>query len=170
MSQKNPPRPTPNHSYQVEVRLKAEFTDADGLSALCLLQGLGLNTARELRTSHLYEIRGPLTAAQVQQVARELLCDAVTQEFKLLAPAAPMSNGMNHWRVEVWLKPSVTDPVGETVRSALLEMGYPSPETVRAGTAYHIVGKCPKGQLEKIVPRCLANPVIHRFSITESHP
>ncbi len=158
------------NAYTVEVKLRPDYVDAEGQSALALLQGLGLTTARECRTSKLYELRGPLNAAHAQQIARDLLCDPVTQEFKLVGPAAQVLNGMNHWRIEVWLRSSVSDPVGDTVRSAVGEMGLPQPETVRAGIAYHISGKCGRNQLEKLVARGLANPVIHKITIVETHP
>ncbi|MBI3553241.1 MAG: phosphoribosylformylglycinamidine synthase subunit PurS [Elusimicrobia bacterium] len=155
-------------SYQVEIKLRPDYTDAEGQGALGLLHSLGVNTAREVRASRLYELRGALTSAQVQQAARELLCDPVTQEFRMFNGHTPVLNGMNHWRIEVWLKPSVTDPVGDTVRAALEEMGLAAAESVRVGTAYHVTGKCGRNQLEKAVARSLANPVIHRFTVTEA--
>jgi phosphoribosylformylglycinamidine (FGAM) synthase PurS component len=158
------------NAYTVEVKLRPDFTDAEGQTALSLLQGLGLNTARDCRTSRLYELRGGLNSAHAQQIARDLLCDPVTQEFRLASSAESVANGMNHWRVEVWLKSSVTDAVGETVRSAIGEMGLPQPETVRVGTAYLIAGKCHRNQLEKVVARGLANLVIHRVTVSETHP
>ena len=157
-------------SYKVEVKLRGDYLDAEGQSALSLLQGLGLNTARDCRTSKIYELRGPLNSAHAQQIGRDLLCDPVTQEFKLAGPTENVLNGMNYWRVEVWLKGSVTDPVGDTVLSAVAEMGLPQLDSVRVGTAYTITGKCGRHQLEKLVGRGLANPVIHRITVTETHP
>lgn len=157
--------------HLVEVRLKAEYADAEGEAALQQLHGLGVTAAKELRTSRLYLLKGPLTVTHVQAAARDLLTDPVTQEFKILAPAsAPVSNGMSHWRVEVWLKPTVSDPAGDTVREALAEMGLPEPSAVRVGTAYRIVGRVGRHQLEKAVLRSLANPVVHRVTIAETHP
>jgi phosphoribosylformylglycinamidine (FGAM) synthase PurS component len=156
------------NTYQVEVKLRSDYSDVEGQAALGLLHSLGVNTAKEVRASRLFEIRGGMNSAQVQQAARDLLSDPVTQEFRLINSAAPILNGMNHWRIEVWLKPSVTDPVGETVRAALGEMGLPTPDSVRVGTAYHVTGKCGRNQLEKAVARSLANPVIHRFTVTEA--
>lgn len=158
------------HVYQVEVRLKPEYADAEGASALAQLRGLGLTAAREVRASRLYEIRGALNAGQVQQAARELLCDPVTQEFRVLTQAPAALNGMSHWRAEVWLKDSVTDPVGDTVRRTLVELGLPEPEAVRVGTAYRIAGRCHRSQLEKALSRSLANPVIHRLVVLEAVP
>lgn len=158
------------NAYTVEVKLRPDYLDAEGQSALALLQGLGLTAARDCRTSRLYELRGPLNAAHAQQIARELLCDPVTQEFRLANGQETALNGMTHWRVEVWLKPSVSDPVGDTVRSAVAEMGLPEPDSVRVGAAYLIAGKCGRHQLEKLVLRGLANSVIHRITVSETHP
>jgi phosphoribosylformylglycinamidine synthase len=170
MSAKTSARPVPTASHRVEVRLRPEFPDAEGAKALSLLQGLGLTSAREVRTSRLYLLKGPYTSPHAQQAAKELLCDPVTQDWRLGEPEAVSANGMNHWRVEVWLKETVTDPVGETVAAALAEMGLPTPESVRTGTAYAISGRCHRAQLEKAVARSLANPVVHRVSVSESHP
>lgn len=169
-----PATPTPKiktgpiSTHSIEVRLKPDFADAEGAAALGLLTGLGMNAAKDVRVRRIYELRGQLNQGHINQIARELLCDPVTQEFKVLAPAGVVLNGMNHWRVEVWLKPGVTDPVGDTVRKTIADMGIPMPESVRVGMAYHITGKCPKAALEKAVSRSLANPVIHRFTVTEA--
>lgn len=163
-----PPSRNGGSVHQIEVRLKPEFSDAEGVRALALLQEAGLNTARELRTSLIYEIRGPLNMGQVQQAARDLLCDCVTQEFKLVNQT-PVLNGMNYWRIEVWLKNSVSDCVGDTVRQAIAEMGLPAPDSVRCAVAYHITGKCGRNHIEKAVQKCLVNPLIHRFSVSEAH-
>ncbi len=161
-------RLAPVNTYLVEVRLKAEFADAEGAAALALLQGAGLPAAKEARVRRLYELRGPLNSGHAQQIARELLCDPVTHEFRLLTGPQTALNGMNHWRVEVWLKPGVTDPVGDTVRRAVAEMGLPEPASVRVGLAYHVAVKCGRAQVEKAAARALANPVIHRVSVTEA--
>jgi phosphoribosylformylglycinamidine (FGAM) synthase PurS component len=160
----------PSHTHLVEVRLKPEFADAEGASALQLLREQGLSALREARSSKVYELVGPMSANQAHQAARDLLCDPVTQEFRLLSPAgAAVLNGMNAWRVEVWLKPTVTDPVGLTVIEAAADIGLPRPTAVRCGSAYRLIGRALKPQLEKAVAKCLANPLIHRVVVSEAH-
>lgn len=153
--------------FRVEVRLKPEHSDVAGASALALLQELGLPGVREVRAFSIYEIEGPLTGNQIQTAARDLLCDSVTHEFRLANPS-PALNGTNHWRVEIWLKPSVTDVVGESVREALAELGLPQPDSVRCAAAYQISGHMIRAQLEKAIIRSLANPVVHTLSISEA--
>ena len=163
-------RTLPLQTHYLEVRLRPEFLDAEGQAALALLHGQGLSSLREARVSRLYEIKGPISANQAQQAAKDLLCDAVTQEFRVVAPAAPQMNGMNFWRVEVWPKPTVTDPVGETVRDAIGEMGLPKPDSVRCALVYRLSGRSHKMLIEKAVTKSLGNPLIHRFIVTEAHP
>jgi len=155
-------------TYLLEVTLKPEFTDSEGLSALGLLHRAGVTAARCVRVGRLYELRGPLNLGHVHVAVRDLLCDCVTQEFRICHAVKPSPNNGNLWRVEVWLKPAVPDPVAESVRYALLELGIPDPE-VRCGLAYRITGKCGRNQLEKAAARSLANPVIHRCSVCEAH-
>ncbi|UPT74797.1 MAG: phosphoribosylformylglycinamidine synthase subunit PurS [Elusimicrobiota bacterium] len=158
------------NTYVLEVRLRTEYTDAEGAAALALLKEQGLTSLKEARMGRLYEITGALTANQAQQAGKDLLCDAVTQEFRVVpAGAAPM-NGMNFWRVEVWLKPTVSDPVGATVVEAIAEAGLPKPASARCASLYLLSGRAMKAQIEKAVAKSLANPLIHRVVVTEAHP
>ncbi|MDE2291860.1 MAG: phosphoribosylformylglycinamidine synthase subunit PurS, partial [Elusimicrobia bacterium] len=121
-------RVQPLSTHLIEVRLRPEFADAEGAAALALLHAQGQTALREVRVSRLYEISGPVSATQAQQAAKELLSDAVTQEHRMLAPVPAPMNGMNFWRVEVWLKPTVSDPAGDTVREAMADAGLPRPD------------------------------------------
>ncbi len=163
-------RAMPVQTHLIEVRLRPEFADAEGQAALALLQSQGLVSLKDARVSRVYEIRGPLTANQAQQAAKDLLCDAVTQEFRVVAPSQPQMNGMNFWRVEVWPKATVTDPVGDTVRESIPDLGLPRPEAVRCALVYRLTGRSHRALIEKAVTKSLANPLIHRVVVNEAHP
>ena len=160
----------PTLTHMIEIRLRPEHSDPEGAAALALLQPHGLSALRAARVSRVYEIKGPLTANQVLQATKDLLCDAVIQDHRVLTQTTAPMNGMNFWRVEVWLKPTVTDPVGETVRDAIADMGLPRPDSVRCALVYRLSGRTTKVQLEKSLFKCLANPLIHRAVVTEAHP
>lgn len=148
--------------YVVEVGVKPGNPDPAALALLAQLSSVGVAGVHEVRVLTLYELRGRMTAAQATQIARDLLADPVTQDFRLdRQAAAPLPA---HWRLEVWLKPAMTDPVGESVRKGIKDLNLPEPSRVRTGTAYQLFGKIQKSQAERILDRLLANPVIHRSS------
>ncbi|MEK7388648.1 MAG: phosphoribosylformylglycinamidine synthase subunit PurS, partial [Elusimicrobiota bacterium] len=99
-------KPAPHNTFVIEVKLRAEFNDPEGLAALSLLREQGLTSLKDIRVGRLYELTGPLSNNQSQQIGKDILCDAVTQEYRLVTPVPSPMNGMNFWRVEVWLKPS----------------------------------------------------------------
>jgi phosphoribosylformylglycinamidine (FGAM) synthase PurS component len=155
-------------THRIEVTLKGEFSDPEALSAAALLRSAGAGSVSRVRTSRIYELHGALTIAQVQRISRELLSDTVTQEFRLLPNPPPASNGGPLWRIELRLKATITDPVGDTIREAIGEMGLPLPESVRVLSVFRVESKCGKPQIEASVARSLANPVIHSFAVMAS--
>ncbi len=72
-------------------------------------------------------------------------------------------------RILVSLKDSVLDPQGQTVKNALLTLGYGSIKDVRQGKVFEIEleGMSSK-EAEKVIPeisdKVLANPIIEKFS------
>jgi phosphoribosylformylglycinamidine synthase len=72
-------------------------------------------------------------------------------------------------RVHVSLKPSVLDPQGQTISSALNGLGYKAVQSVRQGKYFDIDLEDSLGEaearelLEKIAHEVLANPVIEEY-------
>ncbi len=153
--------------YRVEVSLKRDLPDPDGARALALLHAAGLSAIKEVRSAKIYAVRGPLTLSHVHQAAKELLCDAVTEDYKILSSQTPAS-GSRRVRVEVWLKPEVSDPVEDSVLLAFACAGLPKPSSARQGTVYYIEGRVAQATLEKTLVRWIANPLIHRISAAPS--
>ena len=74
-------------------------------------------------------------------------------------------------RVFVSLKPTVLDPQGQTIRSALNGQGHPSIADVRQGKYFDIVladgtdAKTAAAEIAQIARDVLANPVIEDYSV-----
>jgi phosphoribosylformylglycinamidine synthase PurS subunit len=72
-------------------------------------------------------------------------------------------------RILVSFKESVLDPQGQTVKNALLTLGYSSVKDVRQGKVFEIAfdGISPE-EVGRIVPeiadKVLANPIIEKYS------
>jgi len=152
--------------YRVEVAGKLVFPDASGAAIAAQFQLLGMQAPTEIRVCPIYEITGKLSPRELEQVAKELLSDPITQEFRIGDGAiSPSFVVAPHWRVEVWLKPSVSDPTESSVKKGIADLGLPAPEKVRCGTVYKIVGRLPAAQIERAAKKLLSNPVIHRYII-----
>ncbi len=77
-------------------------------------------------------------------------------------------------RVEVTLKPAVNDPQGNTVKGALVSLGFDGVEDVRVGKYMELRLVAPsaadaKRRLDEMCRRLLANPVIedYRYMVEE---
>ena len=71
-------------------------------------------------------------------------------------------------KVYVSLKPTVNDPEGLTIRSALVTLGYDSVESVRAGKYFQIAVEAASEDeaakaVEGMCSQLLANPVIEQY-------
>lgn len=154
--------------HRIEISLKSEFNDPVAFSTAALLRATGAHSINRVKTSRIYEISGAFTIAQIHRMSRELLGDPVTEESRILPNPLPASNGGPLWRIEIRLKPTVSDPEADTIREAIAEMGLPLPDSIRVLSIFKIDSKCPKPQIETAVSRGLANPIIHLFSVTAS--
>lgn len=74
-------------------------------------------------------------------------------------------------RVYVSFKPTVLDPQGQTIRSALAGLGYASVADVRQGKFFEIVlapgttRERAEREMEQIARDVLANPVIEEYRV-----
>ena len=74
-------------------------------------------------------------------------------------------------RVFVSMKPTVLDPQGQTIRSALVGLGHTSIAAVRQGKFFEITVESGKGpeairaELDQIARDVLANPVIEEYRV-----
>jgi len=159
---KAPPR------YRVEVAAKYGQDDPHGAALSSQLASIGLPASLNVRVSSLYELVGSMTKHHIQTLSRDLLTDPITQEFRLDDTASSPAFLIGpHWRIEVWLKPTVTDPTGESVQEAADDLGLPRPERVRTGTAYRVLGNAKRPQIDKLLNKLLANPLIHETIVKE---
>ena len=158
-------RTAPSAAYKIEVFAKAGFTDAAGAAILAQLPTLGIPGVTDVKVGFLYDIRGPLSPAQIALVGKELLADPITQEFAVNGQRPQGTFWGPHWRIEVWLKSTVSDPVESSLKRAVVDLGFACPESARQGTVYKFWGRLHPVQAEKIAMRLLANPVVHRTSV-----
>ncbi len=129
--------------------------DPTGESIRHQIAEFGVNVG-PIRTARIFLIDAEAQERDMEQAARELLADPVVEEAQMVR-GAPRDNGNS--RIEVHLKPGVMDPVAASTEMALRDMGVQVRE-VRTGRCYLIEGKVPRGELERIAQRVLANGVV----------
>ena len=74
-------------------------------------------------------------------------------------------------RVDVMLKPGISDPQGQTIEKALPVLGYEGVTGVRVGKRIQLEVDAPdpeaaKSKVEEMCERLLANPVIESYEVS----
>lgn len=145
--------------HLIEVFNIKDYGENAGLSALRRLESVGLKGVSEVKTSKIYQIEGEINNSDSKKIAQNLLSDPVLETFVLGARAEK-----NAYKVEVWIRDSSTDVVGESVRDVIAAMGYKKPK-VRVANAFLISGKFTQKDLETAVKKTFVNEVVNKFSI-----
>ena len=76
-------------------------------------------------------------------------------------------------QVRVAPKPSINDPEGDTIASALARLGFGDVESVRSGKYFDILLDAPdmssaEASVRQMCEKLLANPVIERYELQVS--
>lgn len=150
--------------WRVEVALKPEIVDARGNAVKKqVIEDLRI-PVETVSTVEVYTINANLTEAQVEDVAKNLLTDPITQEYRI-------NSGFKRpfdVAIEVGFKPGVTDNVGATTVEGIedvLGIKFSREESVHTSMLYLISGGVGKTEAERICLGLLANPLIEHYQI-----
>ncbi len=141
--------------WRFEVSNSSGFPDVYGQGIFEDIKELGITSVQSVHSAMVYLIDADFDEAFAKRVAEELLTDQVSQEYYIgrsVCPAGPVEASI----LEVHLKSGVTDPVAESVTTALNDMGV-NPEMVRTGRKFIILGHITDQQAQTIARRVLAN-------------
>ena len=145
----------------IEVWTKDKYSRNEEAGLLARLTRAGLSI-KKARLSRLYRIEAPWDKKDFDRLGAELLTDNITEHYSL--SKRPGIKGC--WRVEVWLKNSATDVIGESVKEAIHDMLGRSPSSVRFGRAYYAA--CPsEAKLRAVIAKTLMNEVVNVCGITK---
>lgn len=144
----------------IEIWTKEKYAknEEEGFIGRMAHAGLKVGAAR---LSRLYRVEGQFSRAEFERLGKELLTDPITEKYSLSQWKPGLKSA---WRVEAWLKDSVTDVVGESVRGAIADVLGKEPAVVRFGHAYYAAcGSEPK--LKHAVVKTLVNEIVNKFKI-----
>ena len=143
----------------IEITTKTKYAENEERGFIGRMAHAGL-PVKAARLSRLYRVDAPFSRAEFDRLGSELLTDPITETYTLSRPRP----GLKGWRVEVWLKDSVTDVVGESVKGAVADVLAKEPAAVRFGHAYYVA--CPSERdLRRAVARTLVNETVNKFAI-----
>ncbi len=165
------------HFKQPDPRSAAYKADA---------HALGFTALQRLECQDLYFIEGQLSDEELQQLALKLLSDPVTQhaEYSILEPANREYASIESLKIEVALRPGVTDPVAHEIVRAAHELGFDGVRRAATGLRFLLnfdasaadirlsaSQSAPASALaEKLAKQLLANAVIQHWTLGEITP
>ncbi len=124
-----------------------------------------------VQTQRLFKIEGNFDVKAIQNIADTLLVDPVVEtvviddpkaEKKAKKKTAAASVG---FVLDIWPKPGVTDPVGETVEKGLHDLGYQRPFRAASAMRYVFPKTKTSRVIEDLAKKVLANELIHDIRI-----
>jgi len=144
--------------WRFEVFNKPGFADVQGKSVLDGIGELGITSVQAVQSAKVFLIEADFDRAFVERVGRELLADPVCEEYYIGRSGAPAGLA-KATLIEVHLKSGVTDPVAESVRTAIADMGAET-GNVRTARKYVLLGQITPAQTQTIAKKLLANDCI----------
>ena len=144
--------------WRIEVKEKDGFYDAVGESVKKDIADLGFkNRIKAVRFVYVYLIEGDVNESDIIKISEELLIDPITQEYSY---AGSVSDEKQYKIVEVAHNPGVMDPVEDSARKAIRDLGIQKISTVKTAKKYLIRGKFSSAEIRVISERILYNKAI----------
>ncbi len=151
--------------WRVEVKNKKGILDSTGEGIKKDIADLGIYCVESVEVAQVYIIEGDIREAQIRKIARALLTDPITQEF--MFRDSPLidrkTTGRGQSLVEVAYNSGVMDPVEESAKKGILDLGIKGIKSVKTAKKYIIKGKISKKDLNIICEKLLYNRVIQHI-------
>ena len=147
--------------WKIEVAEKEGFTDPVGVSIKKDIDDLGFKGHVDyVKTVSVYLLEGHLSEANIRTISASLLTDPITQRFSY------RGNVLNEKKCEVLeiaYNPGVMDPVEESVKRAIIDLGIKEVSAVKTIKKYLIKGILSAQDTRIIGDRILYNRVIQHI-------
>jgi phosphoribosylformylglycinamidine synthase len=145
--------------YRIEISVKKGFADprSEGLQKDIL--DLGIKTVSRAHVSSIYLLEGSLTDKQLKSICKDLLTDPIVEEY--FYPERPAPEGAH--LIEVAYNPGVMDPVEDSVKKGIRDLGIDTIKAVRTAKKYLFWGKLTDETLQSICDKLLVNGVVQHI-------
>ncbi len=143
--------------WGVEVSLRPEIHDPLAVTLVEAARELSFPPPPPVTVSTLFLIHADLERAAVERAARELLCDPVTETFRVLQERIEAEPGAV--TATVLRRPGVMDPAEASTQRALATLGV-DVKGVRTAKRLVFRGQYPQAELDRLVRKTVANEVV----------
>ena len=155
--------------WRIEVKDKAGVYNGSALALKAALTQAGATSLRDVRCHHVTYLIGAAERAEAERAARELLTDAITQEYDLRSDTELLPGLAGYRSLQVLYRPGVMDPVEESTLKGLRDMGIASVEAVRTAKRYFFKGERSAQALLAAAEKTLYNRLIQYVLPEEDH-
>ena len=135
------------------------LADAEGHRVTAEALDLGLNGPWTIRSARGFLVEGPIGVDDLRRAAETVLADPIVESFEIAGCGPDVADIAEAAIVHVLPRPGVTDPVAESARSVLQDLGF-AVEEVRSVRTYQIRG--PADALPRLIDRVLANVAVEQ--------
>ncbi len=148
--------------WRVEIKEKEDVVDTLGEGVQKDIIDLGIKSVTNVRAIYVYIIDGEITEKQIRIVCEELLTDKITQfyQYTTLTTISSQSSNGDYKSIEIAYNPGVMDPVEESTRKGIKDLGIKSMRSVRTAKKYLLYGRLSNKESDTIVDKVLANKLI----------
>jgi len=147
--------------WRIELRDKPGIFDAIGEGIKKDILDLNIKGVTHVEFISVYILSGNLKKTQVETIAQKLLVDPIAQTYSINKPLQANSRNCEQSHiVEVAYNPGVMDPVEESTRKGILDLGIKGVTSVKTAKRFIIEGRLTSRQLKYISEKLLYNKVI----------
>jgi len=147
--------------WRIEVREKEGFYDAVGEGVKKDIEDLGFaHRIKKVHTVQVYLLEGDATESDIRFICENLFIDPITQEY---AYNGSIFDEKYFKVIEVAYNPGVMDPVEESAKKAIKDLGINDIETVKTAKKYLIKGSLSYADINSIAENILYNKVIQHI-------
>jgi len=136
--------------------VKDGFPDPRGEALQKGIGDLGITTVTNAASIDIYFLEGNLDEAQIDEICQQLLADPIVEEYSIKEVPPPQGARL----IEVAYNPGVMDPVEESVRKGIRDLGITAVESVKTAKKYLLWGKLSDEAFQFICDKLLVNSVI----------
>lgn len=146
--------------FQIDVRLKRGTKDVFGEGIKKDIEDLGIEGVDSVEVIKVYRIEGKITQKEIEKISQSILTDPTIEEYSFRpSKIIPKNSSL----IEVAYNPGVMDPVEESAKKAIKDLGILEVDSLRTARKYIIRGRTKPVDLELICEKILANKVIQHI-------